>query len=81
MGTHICELLVTFWFHQEVITRQNGYHGPKFKATRGTTQVEVIPLTLFNVLVDNLIWMCMAFTFKYQTVVLEGLGLNVGRFL
>ena len=37
-GTKIQGLLAEFWENQEVITRKNGYHNPKFRETRSTTQ-------------------------------------------
>ena len=33
----LCSLLAVFWYQQELITRQNGYNGPHFKATWGNT--------------------------------------------
>ena len=40
---------------------QNGFNGPSFTTTRGTTQGGLIYLTLFNVVVDNVIrtWLAM----------------------
>ena len=38
-GLHICKLLAVFWDQQEVVTRQNRYHGPHFKSTRGAAQL------------------------------------------
>ena len=32
VGPQMCELLVTFWAHQEVVRRHNGYHIPNFIA-------------------------------------------------
>ena len=48
-------LLAVFWDQQKVVTRQNGYHGPHFKATRGDTQGRLITPTLFNLIVDNVV--------------------------
>ena len=55
----MCKILVTFWYHQKVATRQNGYHGPKFKATQEMMQGGIISTTLINVVVDNVVqtWM------------------------
>ena len=33
-GTRLCGLLDTFWSHQKVVPRQNGFHGPASPATR-----------------------------------------------
>ena len=50
-----------FWAWQEVVTQQNGYHGPQFRATRRTTQEGATLLTLFNMVVDNVVpnWLSM----------------------
>ena len=37
-GPKIRDVLAGFWAQQEVVTRHNGYHGPQFRATHGTTQ-------------------------------------------
>ena len=78
---HMYKLLVNFWDHQEVVTIQNKYHGPNFKSTRGTAQGELIYMTLFNVVVDNLVRMWLAMTVEDQVVAQEGLGLDVRRSL
>ena len=51
----LCGLLETFWYCQQVVPRQNGFHGRAFPATRGTMQVIIVSPTLFNVVVDNFI--------------------------
>ena len=55
MGPKIWGLLVEFWERQEVVTCQNGLHGPQFLVNRGTTQGILESLTLFNVAVDSLV--------------------------
>ena len=77
-GPQMCNILVTFWVHQGVVTRQNGYHVPEFKSNRGTKKSGLISLTLFIVVLDNVVGIWLAMTAKYQTVAQEGLGLNVG---
>ena len=59
-------------------TRKKGHHSPNFKATWETTQGGLISLTLFNVVVDNMVRTCLAMTVEYQTVAQEGLRINVG---
>ena len=49
-------LLGLFWENREVVTRQNGYHGPQFRVTRGTTQGGVAFPTLFNVEVNSVVF-------------------------
>ena len=48
-GPKLRVLLAEFWLPQEVVTRQNVFHGPQFQATRGTTQGVISSPTLFNV--------------------------------
>ena len=38
-GPHMCKLLSVFWDQQEVITCQNGYHGPHFNTDRTSKQL------------------------------------------
>ena len=33
----MCRIMEFFWYHQEVVTRQNGYHGPHSKAIQEIT--------------------------------------------
>ena len=75
------ELLVIFWFHQEVVTRQNGDNGPNFKANQGKTQGGIISPTLFSVVVDNVVRSFLTMTVKDHMVEQEGLVLNVRRCL
>ena len=49
MEPNLWGLLVEFWELQEVVTCQNGLHGPQFLVTRETTQGVLDSLTLFNV--------------------------------
>ena len=70
-----------FWNQQEVATRQNGYHGLHFKATRGDMQGGLISPALFNLIVDNVVWNWLALTVEDQMITQEGLGLAVGRCL
>ena len=52
----------TFCSHQKVVPIQNGYHGPAFPYTWGTTQGGLVSHTLFNVVMENVIhtWLDMA---------------------
>ena len=63
-GPYMCELLATFWAQQEVVTRQNGYHGPNFKAAQGKTQGGIISPNLFNMVVYNVVRTWLAVTVK-----------------
>ena len=74
-------LLEVFWYQQKVVPCQKVYHGPHFKSTRGITQVGIILLTLFNLIVDNVVWNWIEMMVEYQLVTQEGLVLAVGRCL
>ena len=42
-GPRLCGFLETFCDYQQVVPRQNGFHGRAFPTTRGTTQVGLYP--------------------------------------
>ena len=78
---HMCKIIATFWVHKEVVIRHNGYHGLNFNTNWGTTQDGLISLYLFKVVVDNVVRTWKEITVNNQTVVQEGLLLNVVRCL
>ena len=80
-GPCLCGLLQTFWDCPQVVSRQNGFHGPAFPTTRGTTQGGLFSLTLFNVVVDNVIRTWMSMTVEDQRVAHDRLVETVGRCL
>ena len=71
-------LLENFWAHQQVVPKQNGFHEPVFTATWVTTQGGLVSPTLFNVVVDNVIWTWLAMTVKDQRLAHNRLGETVG---
>ena len=78
---HMCRILAVFWYQQEVVTHQNGYHGPHFRATRGITQGGLILPTLFNFIFDNMVRNWLSLSVEDQLVAQEGLLLVVSRCL
>ena len=64
-----------------MLPRKNGFHGPAFPTTRGTVQGGRVPLTLFNVVVDNIIRTWLTITVEDQRVVHNGLVVTVRRCL
>ena len=78
MDPCLCGLLETFWYHQKVLLRHNGFHVLAFPATRGTTQDGQAYPTLFNVVVDNFIRTWLAMIVENQRVGHYGLGEIVG---
>ena len=77
----LCGLLDTFWDRQQVVPRQNGFHGPAFPATRGTAQGSLVSPMLFNVVVDNVIRTWLAMTAEDHRVDHYGLVDTSGRYL
>ena len=77
----LCGFLETFWFHQQVMPRHNGFHGPTFLTKRGTMQGGLVSKTIFNVLVENFIRIWLAMTVDDQRVDHNGMGETSGRCL
>ena len=61
-----------------MVTRKNGFHRTALPATRGITQGNLVPPTLFNVVVDNVITTWMAMTVEEQKVAHDGFGETFG---
>ena len=81
VGPRMCGILENFWAHHQVVPRQNGYHGPAFPATWGMTQGGLVSLTLFNLVVDNVVQTWLAMRVDDQRVDQNGLEEAVGRCL
>ena len=74
-------LLDIFWKNQEVVTRQNIYHGPYFRATRSTTQGEVALQTLLNVAVNSVVCHWISLMVEDKAVIQDGLVKTLGQSL
>ena len=77
-GPQMCRLLEIFWAHQQVVTRQNGYHGLAFPDTWVTMQGGLVSPTFFNVVVENFIRTWLVITVEDQRVSHDGLGYSSG---
>ena len=77
-GTCMHGHMETFWAHQKVVLRHNGYHGSAFRSIQGTAQGGLVSLILFNVVIENVIRTCLDMTVEYQRVAYYGLGEAVG---
>eukprot|EP00797_Seminavis_robusta_P003406 Sro1211_g252850.1 Reverse transcriptase (RNA-dependent DNA polymerase) (1066) ;mRNA; f:30706-34100 len=55
VGKRCIRLLRAWWTHQQIVPRQNGFHGPAFRPTRGVTQGGIPSPDFFNILVDAII--------------------------
>ena len=75
---HMFRLLTVFWDQQEVVTFQNRYHIPHFRATSRNTQGGLISLTLFNFIVNNMVRYWLSLAVENQLVVQEVLLLALG---
>ena len=80
-GTRLCGLLEFLWDLQKVVQIQNGFRGPAFPTTRGTSQGGLLPPMIFNMVVNIFIRTCLGMTVEDQTVAHNGLGENIGRCL
>ena len=56
----------------------NGLHGPALPTARGATQGSLLSLTLFNMVMDNVIRTWLSMTVEEQRVANDGLGETVG---
>ena len=61
-----------------MVTRQNEYHGPQFRATRGTTQGGIALPEISNVAVDSVVRHCLSLMVYDGAVIQDGLGHAVG---
>ena len=77
-GPHLCGIMKTFWCQHQVVPRQHGFHGLDLPATRVITQGGLLPLTLLNVVVYNVIRTWMAMTVKDHRVAHDRLGETSG---
>ena len=75
----MCVLLDTFWGHQQVVPRQNGFHGLAFPATQETTQVGLVSPTLFIIVVDTVIRTWLDMIVDDQRVAHNRMGEVFGR--
>ena len=75
----LCGLLATFWYHQKVVPWQNGYHMRAFPDTWGTMQDGLVSLTLFNIVMENVIRTWLAMMVEDQRVAHGGMDEAVGR--
>ena len=72
-------ILAELWARQEVVTLQNGYRVPYYRATRRYTQHDLTPPTLFNMVVDNVVRYWLSMTVKFDAVIHGRLVHVVGR--
>ena len=80
-GPRLCGLLETLLDRQQLVQRQNGFHGTAFPATRGTTQGGLVSQTLFKMVVDNFIRTWLDTTVEDHMLDHDGLGETVRQFL
>ena len=76
----MCGLLETFWNCQQVVPRQNSFHGPALLATRGKIQGRLVSPILFNIVVYNVIRTWLFMTVEDHRVDRDGLGETIGQY-
>ena len=72
-------LLEEFWENQELVTRQNGYHEPHFRATCVMTQRDIASPTLLNVAATSVVRHWTSMTVEDEAFIQSGLGHAFGR--
>ena len=80
-GPKMQGILAEFWSRGEVVTFQNGFHGPQFLLTQETTQGVLVSPTLFNVVVDKVVQHWLSITVEEEPAVHDGLEMALGRSL
>ena len=79
VGSNVLGLLKFYWDNQCCVAKCGKYHGETFVSYCGATQGGVVSSTLFNVLVDAVVWKWLADVMKNMTSANTGLqGDNVG---
>ena len=81
MGPKMWGMLVYFWERHELVTQQNSYHGPQFRATRGTTHGVMTSPILSNVDVGSMVCHWLSITVEDDAVIHVVLGYAVVRIL
>ena len=80
-GPCLCGLLETFWAHQKLVPRKNGYPGMAFQVTRVKKQGVLVSLTLFNIVVIFFIRTCLDMKVEDQRVAHNRMVEAAGSFL
>ena len=78
-GPNMQGLLEEFWENQELVTRQNGYHEPHFRATCVMTQRGIASPTLLNVAATSVVRHWTSMTVEDEVFIQRGLGHAFGR--
>ena len=55
-GPHNRKLLQKYWQCLTMVARAGGYYGTAFRGERGVTQGDPLSPTIFNVVVDAVVW-------------------------
>ena len=56
VGPRTLRILRTYWFRIHIAEKAGGHYKPVFQSQRGVTQGEPLSPTIFNVVVDAIIW-------------------------
>lgn len=74
LGPSLRRLLRNYWKSQEIVPKQNGYHGRPFHATRGVTQGDIISPMLFNIVVDVIVRYWLSVESPFPETSRDGIG-------
>ena len=55
MGHQSWKILQTYWRRLTIVARAGGYYGTAFQGERRVTQGDLLPSTIFNVVVDAVV--------------------------
>ena len=56
VGPKARKLLQTYWHRLTMVVQGGGYYGTLFRGERGVTQGDPLSPTIFNVVVDMVVW-------------------------
>ena len=79
MGPQMLRLIDGYWRRQKIVTRESGYYGTPFTATRSSVQGGLFSPNLFNMQIDNVIRHWLTLVIEDPTVGSDGLGLTVAE--
>jgi Reverse transcriptase (RNA-dependent DNA polymerase) len=65
VGPNICHIIEQTWVMDQMIPKQAGCYGDKFKTSRGVRQGDIMSPTVFNIVVDAVVNYCEA---KFKTL-------------
>ena len=78
LGVNLKCILVMYWDGQKVVPRAGRYYGRPFQMGRGVTKWDLVPPTIFIIVVNAGVWLMLQEVYRPQED-LHGLGWAVGE--